>query len=289
MAQHWTYDDCDVDTDLEQGDILQPSAALRDVFADVHPHFQDDKYLGFMVGTQSCDLVRRGGTPKATYVHLAVIRPLAQVTHKLLAYVSAPVAPGAFRRTARGSARQFFERLLNQNEQATGLFFLYPDADLGIGEAAVVFLRVGVSLRSEHYDTIRAARIGRLKPEFRAKLGWLIGNLYVRPATPDWGDVDGGKKRAQDLVAQYLDEARWIDDELVEEAIASGVDLTSTSDEALEAFRPPSRLDRAVEEVSAELARVIPAVNPADVKKVQNRLRSNAKFRKLFRHDATSA
>jgi hypothetical protein len=96
MQPHWTYDDFEPATELEQGDILQPTGELRKIFADVHPHFRQEKYLGFLVATQSCDLVRHGEFPKASYINLAAIRSLSQVINKILAEVVTPAAAGVF-------------------------------------------------------------------------------------------------------------------------------------------------------------------------------------------------
>ncbi len=287
---HWTYteDKPSSEVEIEQGDILQPTDALKAILADVHPHFLSDKYLGFIVTTQSCDLVRRSARLKASYINLAVIRPLSQVIGKLLSYAATPVAPGAFRRSDKGTARRLLGRLLNQNEQAMGLFFLCQDADVGIGEHAVAFLRVSVALRADHYDALRDARTGRLEPEFRAKLGWLVGNLYVRPATRDWTDFDGGKKRSDQLVTDCLDAVRWIDDEIVKVARVKDVPLDGVSDEVLESLKPPSKLERALHEVTAELARIAPDFPQAERVKLSNRLSSNGKFTKLFGSDSPS-
>jgi hypothetical protein len=283
MPTHWTYAPCEPAAELEQGDILRPTERLRAIFSEVHPHFRDDKYLGFLVSTQSCDLVRRRESPKASYINLAAIRPLSQVLHKVLSHVAVPVHQRAFRASDKAEARRLLERVLNQNEQSVGLFFLHPDTDAGIGEPAVAFLRVAVALRAEHYDALREARVGRVTPEFRAKLGWLIGNLYVRPATRDWSDIEGGKKKFEELIRQYLDDAQWIDDEILEQAAAQGVEVANAAPAALEALRPPSRLDRALAEIQTELVRVAPGVGADDVRKLQNRLRNSGKFIKLFK------
>jgi hypothetical protein len=247
MQPHWTYDDFEPATELEQGDILQPTGELRKIFADVHPHFRQEKYLGFLVATQSCDLVRHGEFPKASYINLAAIRSLSQVINKILAEVVTPAAAGVFPTGGKGDAHRLLERVLNQNEQAIGLFFLHADLDrAGIAEPAIAFLRITVALRAEHYETLRAARVGRLRPEFRAKLGWLLGNLYARPATPDWTDKVDGKMAFDALISQYMSEAKWIDDEILHKAKADGVDVALATEEMLEGLRPPSRLERAL-------------------------------------------
>lgn len=284
MPAHWTYAPVvEANADLEQGDILLPTDALQQVFSEVHPHFQDSKYLAFVVTTQSCDLVLRRSVPKATYINLAAVRPLSSVIQKILVEVAEPAANGIFRFSSKGEAYRLLERILNQNEQAIGLFFLHEDSDAGIAEMAVAFLRVTVALRSDHYETLKAARKGKLTPEFRAKLGWLIGNLYARPATPDWGDKVGGKNSCDALIRQYIAEARWVEDEIVDRAKKDGIDLAAASPESLEALRPPSKIERALSELEEELKRVAPEFDASTVTKLKNRLRNNGKFIKLFK------
>jgi hypothetical protein len=140
-----------------------------------------------------------------------------------------------------------------------------------------------VALRADHYNAIKDARTGRLAPEFRAKLGWLIGNLYSRPATPDWTDKLGGKERSEALIDKYLNVPRWIDDEIVRLASVKEVDLTVASTETLEALRPPSKTELALQELAAEIGKVSPAFDPETLVKLQNRLRNSGKFKKLFR------
>lgn len=291
MPAHWTYTDYDRTSDLEQGDILTPSLEVRALFEQYHKHFCSEKYLGFMVASQTCDLVCRKGRPKTGYITLAAIRPLSQVLQKLASHVIQPFAPGRYPTGGRDEVKRLLERILNQNEQSIGLFFLYPDADISIGEPAVAMLRVTVAFRSEHYDVFRQARVGRLAPEFQAKLGWLLGNLFNRPATPDWIDQEGGKDRFERLIRECLTQQQgdtpqnrmeWIDDQLVEEARKQGADLGAIAVDAFEQFRPKPPLERALDEIAAELTRVIPGVDAAQVTKLQNRLKNSRKFSKLF-------
>jgi hypothetical protein len=283
MPSHWTYESVDKLTDLEQGDILRPTDNLRQLLRTVHPHFCADKYLAFMITTQSCDLVRRKSVPRAAYINLAVVRALSQVMPKIAAQVITPIAGQVFKSSGKGDIRRLLERILNQNEQTIGLFFLYPDGDAGIAEPAVTMLRVSVALRGEHYELLRQARAGRLSPEFRAKLGWLIGNLYARPATPDWSDTLNRKGRFEEFVQQYLGEIRWLDDEIIDAAQKQGIDIANEANERLEELRPPSPLDRAIAEVKSELDRIAPDFPDEMVKKLGNRLRNSGKFTKLFR------
>jgi hypothetical protein len=178
---------------------------------------------------------------------------------------------------------RLLERLFDQNEQALGTFFLYPDADAGIAEPAVAFLRVSIALRTEHYEVLRGARVGALRPDFRAKLGWLTGNLYARPAAPDWSERPNGKKQREELVERCLKEVKWVDDGVVAAAQQQHIDLATASPDVVTALRPPSSVERAVSEVQAELERISPGCSSETVTKLCNRLRNSAKFTKLFR------
>jgi len=283
MPTHWTYDEYSQESDLEQGDILRPTSELRELFKTVHPHFTDEKYLGFLIATQTCDLVLRKAQPKAGYISLSTIRPLSQVLTKFIAQVVTPTADGIFPSSDKEEARRFLERIFNQNEQAIGLFFLHEDADSGIGEMAVAMLRVTVTVKSEHYQSLVRSRGGRLKPQYQAKLGWLLGNLYNRPACPDWTDFEGGKDRLKEMISQYSSTGiTWIDDVLIAEAKKNGITIETNNLPALEALRPKPPIDKALEEIEKEVSKVAPDLSEETRGKIINRLKNNGKFRKLL-------
>ena len=156
---HWTYDGFSATSDLMQGDILARTSDLVRLLTEVHAHFRDEKYLGFMVVTQSCDLVRRKGSPcRAHHISLAVIRSLNPVLDSLFRDFGSKHFADIYIDEQKDRAHQLVERILNQNEQAIGLFYLHPDSDAGIAEASVALLRVTIALRSEHYEMLIAAR-----------------------------------------------------------------------------------------------------------------------------------
>jgi len=288
MPTHWTYASFKETDDLEQGDIIKPSTALKEVLTDVHHHFIHDKYVAFLVATQSCDLVRRSGVAKALYINLAVIRPLINVVHKLIAQVSTPAEPSVFPTSEKRRGKDLLTRIFNQNEQALGVFFLHEDADSGIDEQSVALLRITVALKREHYAMLQRARVGRLTDEFRAKLGWLLGNLYARPATRDWHEREGGKLKLDELVSTYVEEQipglgpKWIDDELIAEAKAKDINLKDATLEELQQLRPKSRHERSLDEIRTEFAKVAPELDSKKVDKLTNRLKNNGKFKNLF-------
>lgn len=288
MSTHWTYEPVDPSSDLEQGDILSPSEALREIFKEVHPHFSDEKYLGFLVATQSCDLVRRDNSCKANYISLAAIRPLSTVVPRLISAACPEIAPGVFPQGQKYSAKQLLHRIFNQNEQSLGLFFLFQDADSGIGENAVAFLRVTVALKQHHYQQLQNARVGRLNSEFRAKLGWLLGNLFSRPATRDWSDMPGGQARLDELVSGCLEQegsrpVRWVREDVIEQAARRGVDLARATDDELRRLEPPPVHEIAIEQIARQLQKVAPDLPEATLEKFCKRLRNDGTFLGAFR------
>ena len=204
---HWTYAETAVG-DLAQGDILLPNERLRAALDQVHGWFVDPKYLGFLVLSQSCDLVRREGEPcKTPYITIAAIRPLRQVLLPLLRQQCKCICDRYFLSSEKGKAFDFLTRVINQNETALGLFYLHPDARVGIAEESVALLRVSIALRSrEHYDSLLSARTGSLQAEFVNKLGWLCGNLFSRVGVTDWTEGQDRVDQAQTLVGNLLED-----------------------------------------------------------------------------------
>lgn len=243
MPTHWTYDPIDAADDLAQGDIIARGAPVLGVLNQVHKYFCDPKYLCYLVITQSCDLVIRGESCKARYITLPVVRSLEGLIPDVLDELCDPVAPGVYPDESKYEAQQFLNRLLNQNEQAHGIFYLHPDADVGIAVPAVAMLRVSIALRSrEHYSVLKAARSGRLGTSFRNKLGWLAGNLFSRVDTPDWADRVGGEEEANKLVSDFLDGGSrprfWVSTRNLRAAERAGVNVAEIpSDQVAEVLQ----------------------------------------------------
>jgi hypothetical protein len=239
-------------------------------------------------------LVRRKGEPepKARYIALAAVRSLAQVVPKLFESVQRPFVPGVFPASAKGRACDLLERIFNQNEQALGLFFLHADGAVDIWEHAVAVLRVTVAVKCQHYSILTEARSGRLKEDFRAKLGWLLGNLYARPATPDWDDRKSGKEALNALVHKFVSPSPevgpcWIDDATVAEVRSRNLPIPEgTPDEIVQKLkdvRPPTPREIGLDEIVAELRQALPCLDDDRLEKVRRNLRNNSKLTQQFR------
>lgn len=185
---------------LCQGDILEKTDDLIAILKEVHPYFLNESYKYFMVLSQSCDLVRRNGkTCKTPYITLAAVREYSDFLERTL--VSNKMAEnynGIFLVEERAKARvtQLVERVYNNTEP--DYFFLYKEDALNFPKSMVVYLKVSIAVKSElHYDACLNAKRLELSDEFKAKLGWLVGNMYSRVGTTDWESKMTDKARRQ--------------------------------------------------------------------------------------------
>ena len=286
---HFTYEHMDdPNGDLRQGDIVQPSGELRTLLSNVHPHFTNDKYIAFLVLTQSCDLARRASSCKSRYINLAVVRPLVDMLSSFLDKACEEVRidnkriEGLYISETKQKAEQLLARILNQNAQAEGLFYLHPDTSIGITECSVALLQVTVAVRAhEHYDKLVRARSGRLKEQFQSKLGWLIGNLFSRVATPDWDD-DNRKRMIREFLAEENNvhgcNFRWVPRKRARAPQTQSLDVTHMTRDEIVQFvkRQPGRpKELGVEAVLAAVQNVTD-ISPSELNELRIRLTSDS-------------
>ena len=195
---HFTYKpEPDMET-LCQGDVLEITEELSMVLKNVHPYFLNGQYKFFMVLSQSCNLVRRNGKScKTPYITLAAVRSYSDFLEKMLLkgkYAEKVDELLLMDEKNRDRAYQLVERVYNNTEPE--YFFLYKEEALEFPESMVAYLKVSIALKSnEHYDKCLKAKKIELTDEFKAKLGWLVGNMYSRVGTADWGGVMSDQSR----------------------------------------------------------------------------------------------
>ena len=292
---HWTYAAFGAEDDLEQGDLVRRTPELLDVLAEAHKHFLDEKYSAFIVLTQSCDMARRGGPAcKSRYINLAVVRPLDDMLLQLLdaeckrVVIRKDPLEGVYLTESRFRAEQLLSRIIHQNEQGQGLFYLHPDADAGIAVPSLALLQVSIALRRDHYKTLLQARIGRLRPEFQSRLGWLIGNLYSRVATRDW-DTDQGKQIIDSALLPHglPNGPYWVSGESVREArkqkLVTAGKSTAELAETISAMRPVPPMQAAVDRTAKVVKDVIQGVSEQDIETIKNRLVNDQLYELAFR------
>jgi hypothetical protein len=286
---HWTYEKPDA-SNLSQGDVLLPGRELReDVLRPFHPYFADPKYLAFMVTTQSCDLFRRDGKPSASHISIAPVRSLKAVWLRMAKTLRCHMGGRFFDAKGKDQARQLLDRIVDQNETSMGLFYLHPDGEVGIGDPSVAHLRLGVALSASHYDVLLDARTASLTPEFRAKFGWLLGNLYSRAAARDWADDKNGKQEILELKrdfvdGKYFDEPPvWVDAYKAKAAKKAKIDFSrdvtdvKTDIEELDAKR---RLEEVVDRIMVRIQEMKPLDGQED--ELRRKLENDSTLRSLI-------
>ena len=289
---HWSYSQ-NADGDLAQGDILLPTVALRQSLDLAHRWFNDPKYFGFVVVSQTCDLVRRNGEScKTPYIEVAVVRPFRAYLLALLRQQCDCIGDRYFPSAERNRANDLIDRIINQNEATLGIYYLHPEASIGIAEGSIALLRVSIALRAvEHYDVLVNARRGRLDPEFANKLGWLRGNMYSRVGIKDWKETEDDRKTATDIKAGLLDGSvngphfvecpkKFLDD--LRKGIFSLKDATATEIETkIREYVAKPHKENALDAI----VRVLEGqeINPAIRTKVRNVLNSDSEFVKSLR------
>lgn len=179
-------------TTLTQGDVIARTDDVVERLGQAHQYYADaPHYSHFVVLTQSCDLVRRRGSFRAPYITIAAAKPFRNTIEEYFDDKSKSIKGADFAFHSESlvdKAQQLLERHLNNTEPEH--FFLPKSGNPNLPEDMLVFLRLTVALRKEHYDALASAKIAELADVFQAKLGWLKGNIYSRVATPDIEERD---------------------------------------------------------------------------------------------------
>jgi hypothetical protein len=214
---HFTYQE-PAKLTLNQGDVLKKTEAIYKILQDVHPHYLNEDYTHFIVLTQTCDLQRRESKScNSPYITIAAVRPLRTALNRYVAQYQSGIIEienGLVKKEAKDNIRRFLNKLLNNNYPE--YFYLHEDINYDFAESSVAFLRLSVALKSElHYAACLESKAMELTEGFKAKLGWLVGNMYSRIGTPDWVPTILAEKSTFD---QKIDETlkqyyQWVEKE----------------------------------------------------------------------------
>lgn len=285
---HFTYTAPVGSKDLQQGDYIARSDEINGIISEIHPYYTKSDYLGFMVLTQTCDLVRRDDEPPLEYITLCAIRPIEAAINSELRKVQTNFVlrlGNAVDARGEGHVRKFLERLLNNNVEE--YFYLHEDAELGIIDSSCAFLRLSIALKNLHYEACLRSRKACLTPEFQAKLGWHFGKIYNRVATKDWVPDAASKQEWTAILNGILQtHVVKLDDKQISELRANKVegDLAGLGEEAIrDMVRQTFVKKRNIEVTEAVVNSLLEAgvIVDKDKKKVYALLSSNAIIKAL--------
>ncbi len=258
---HFTYK-ADIDSSsLCQGDLLEITDEIREVLKEIHPYFLNAQYKYFMVLTQSCDLVRRGSSKcKTPYITLAAVKNFDSVFEYLLIKNKFAEKVNDFLLMDEkhwNKAYQLLERIYNNTE--SDYFFLYKEGNK-LPDSMIVSLKVSIALKSDlHYQKCLDAKVLELSDEFKAKLGWLVGNIYSRVGTTDWESILSYEER-KDMLKNELNSHCVVAEKpqisALKKELKDSSDLITTSEEAA-AFISKCNIESTYDQVIAVLADII--------------------------------
>lgn len=274
-------------SDLQQGDVLEKSDAMCSLIREVHPYYLNDNYTHFLVITQSCDLVRRPKECKSPYITLAAVKPLSFVLEReLRKYQSSELERLAevCSSKSRPNLQRFLSGLLNNNDSQ--YFYLHHDPRLGVTQPVCAFLRLSISIKAPvHYESCLRARVLSLDQVFRAKLGWLTGNMYSRVGTPDWTPEYISTDEFGRMVDLHLDQlCNWEDDKRLRVAKRQIKDIDGMGREGLRNkirdIQIQTGRELVEEALREELSKFDPLPNNSNelATKLVKRLASNPKY-----------
>lgn len=280
---HFTYEAPTEAFDLQQGDLLKRTPELSDVIAKYHPYYSDqERYSHFLVLSQSCDLVRRDGKAcSCSYISFAAVRPLEIVLAREVTEFQQNAVlkrANAVSDKNKGRIENFLFTVLNNNSKE--YFYLHEEPSVGLYSSCAV-LRLSIALKAaEHYETCRKARIITLTDEFRAKLGWLIGNLYARVGTADW-PPDAAKAEVKRAIEENL---IWLPEEKIKATKIEPAELdTLESKEVIDRVLSIETVKRKEQIVVSVIEELLSGgfIAAEDAEKIKKRLRNAPTFSAL--------
>lgn len=278
---------------LSQGDVITRTPEIDELLEEYHPFYTKEDYKYLILLTQSCDLEVRNGLCKSHYLTVAAVRPLHVALKREIGKFRRRTVErqsGVVSKAAYGEAKKFVQRLVNNNESE--YFYLHDQPELNFPYKCVAFLRLSVSLKSEHYEKLRRGRLFSLTPVFKAKLGWLVGNMYSRVGTDDWVPRYKNRQEFDQFLDDLLDEfTQWVPQERIEAAVKSlkkdkidprGMDKGDLVD-LIDNVDVPSRKEAVVEAVISVAGKDDFGLEADSLLKLRKRLENDPRFSKHFK------
>lgn len=282
---HFTYKK-EVDFNaLCQGDVLDITPEIKEVLEKYHPYFNNNQYKYFIVLTQSCDLVRRSGNKcKSPYITLAAVRDFDDFFNKTVTEncnIEKVNDLLLINTDNYHKAIMFIERIFNNTE--SDYFFLYKDESLNFPKSMVAYLKVSIAIKSdEHYDKCLKAKKLELSDEFKAKIGWLVGNIYSRVGTKDWSEILSQKEKEEKIKNIIKEKCVVASKEkilkLKEQIISKGIENCDDANVFLESINIKTKYDEVVDTIESEINK-IESINNNDKKIVLQAIKNSTYFR----------
>jgi len=231
---------------LLQGDILKVEKTFHTLFSTYYPAIKHtDNYV--MVLTQSCDLVNeRTRKPKLKHINVCPVRSLKSYIEKYMIEEVKPystMGKTILEKNALDKLKDTIYKLLNNTEQKTHFFL---PKQLPFTENMVAIIPLSFSFRTEHYSSLLENRVLGLKPEFQAKVGHIISQLYGRIGTMDLAECDWDDKKIRNYIKELLQDINLMqvpDNNYIEYLRKNSNNENSVPEALIEQYRTKKAID----------------------------------------------
>lgn len=290
---HFTYVLEKDSTSLYQGDLFYRTDDINEIIKKSHPQFNDDSNVYFALLTQTCDLVRRDeGNCKARQLTFAAVRELNTTMEAEVDKYKISKLQKKFNLLddhSRKQIQQFVERLLNNNE--SGYFFYARDIDLGLKGDFCALLELTFTLDSkEYYDIFLKAKFMQLNDSFQHKLGYLIGNNFMRVGTEDWVPNHLNETQFEEKLTDLIGDNFVLVNKKILQVLkkqTSHLDVNEITDAEFENIQKiaEEEVNNQKEEVYSEIRATLLTFisDETQVSKIINKLKSNIKLKKQIK------
>jgi len=259
---HFTYAHEMNNESLMQGDLIEITNDIKNVLSSYHAYFIKEQYKYFMVITQSCDLVKRSGSKcKSKYITLAAVRSYSDFIRKESKKYGVKTKGNTvfMMKNQENKFADVLRKLYNNNYP--DYFFLAKDSDLGLDSNMVVYLKVSIALKSdEHFQKCLHAKKLELNEEFRAKLGWIVGNMYSRVGTADWTPDHASNSEFKEMIFSDIHEHFLVCSNekykaLIKQVEEKGIDFSDVEQvmQEISNIEIPTKYDKVIGEIKEVL------------------------------------
>lgn len=227
---------------------------------------------------------------KTPYITLAAVRDYSDFLERTL--VSNKMAENyngilLVDEKAKVRVTQLIERIYNNTE--SDYFFLYKEDALDFPKSMVVYLKVSIALKSKmHYEECLKAKKLELSDEFKAKLGWLVGNMYSRVGTTDWESKMSDKARKQMIDDEINSRCVIGSKEQIKELkkkLNENSEILDSHDAAIECLSSiivKSKYEQVMEIIEDIFKNSYRNINSEDKEKLLNAIKSRSKIRTII-------
>ncbi|MBK7423964.1 MAG: hypothetical protein IPJ48_13140 [Propionivibrio sp.] len=133
---------------------------------------------------------------------MAAVRPLSFVINKLVEQLPTTARFLNDIYCSDSNRNKLIDPLIKIfNNNQSGYFFLKAEPNRDLKHDSCAFLQLSIPIKTDlHYKTCLDAKCLELTEAFRAKLGWLVGDLFSRVGTKDYAPGTSIDKKAFDDV-----------------------------------------------------------------------------------------